>query len=166
MRQVKLFISNMFVLKDISIDDVIQYNDISLYRDVKFFVRKIKHVTFQHDFNVYWIIHVCFLNSAKRWHNENDKNFENSKFNDFCQILLNRFDKEYESKRQKQVQKTRIIKQQVVEKTRAEIFACRHCSIKYSNNIQLHKHVQEHHIKKIKIKIFIISISVSIFSVI
>ena len=52
-RQVELFISNMFVLKDISIDDIIQYDDISLYRDVKLFVRKIKHVVSQHDFNVY-----------------------------------------------------------------------------------------------------------------
>ena len=53
MRQVELFISNMPVLKDTSADDVIQYDDISLYRDVRLFVRKIKHVASQHDLSVY-----------------------------------------------------------------------------------------------------------------
>ena len=52
-----------------------------------------------------------------------------------------------QERRQKQA---RIIKEQTEEKTRAEIFACRRCSVKYSSNTQLHKHIDEHHIKKLK----------------
>ena len=68
-----------------------------------------------------------------------------------------------EQERQNEI---RIIK----EKTK--IFACKRCSIKYSNNIQFHKHIDEYHIKKIKnIKFEIVTSitstsSKSIFSII
>ena len=96
------------------------------------------------------------MNSVKKWYNKivRKRKLKNSKFNKFCQILFNRFDKKYELQRQQQAEKTRIIKEQVEAKTRAEIFSCKRCSIKYSSNIQLHKHIDEYHIKKIKFEIF------------
>ena len=165
----------MRITKNISVDDIIIDEFEFLFRDVKFFVRQLKFVTSQYNFNIYWIIHICLQNSVKKWYDRilRKKQFENNKFNEFCQILLNRFDKKYESQRQQKQQirvrlinirrqkQIRIIKKQAEEKTRAEIFACRRCSIKYSSNIQFYKHVQEHYIKKIKIEIFIISISTS-----
>ena len=69
------------------------------------------------------------------------------------------------TKKQQQVKKINIIKQQVDDKTKTEIFACKRCSIKYFNNIQFHKHIDEHYIKKIKFEIFITSIFALIFSI-
>ena len=102
------------------------------------------------------------MNSVKKWYNliVRKRKLENSKFNEFCEILLNRFDKKYESQRQQQAEEARIAKKQAEAKARAEIFACKRCSIKYSSNTQLHKHIDEHHIKKFKNIKFEISTSV------
>ena len=66
-----------------------------------------------------------------------------------------------EHRRQKQI---RITKKQIVAKAKTKTFACKRCSIKYFNNIQFHKHVDEHHIKKIKNIKFEIFTSTSIFA--
>ena len=50
---IKQFVSDMRVTKNISIDDVVIDEFESLFRDVKFFVRQLKLVVSQHDFNVY-----------------------------------------------------------------------------------------------------------------
>ena len=52
----------------------------------------------------------------------------------------------------KQQIKINIIKKQTKIKIHAKIFACKRCSIKYSNNIQFHKYIDEHHIKNSKIE--------------
>ena len=48
----------------------------------------------------------------------------------------------------------RLLQQQIEEvclvKKRVEVFACRRCNAKFSNNIKLHNHVQDHHQKKIE----------------
>ena len=123
-----------------------------LFRDVRLFVQHLKLVASQHGPSVYWIIHTCFMGSAKRWYNQTlrKKKLENSKFNDFCQALLDRFDKEYEPQRQQQAKEARIAKEQAEAKARAEAFACRRCPAKYPSNTQLHKHIDEHHAKKPK----------------
>ena len=176
---IEQFVSDMRVTKDISIDGVIIDEFEFLFRDVRFFVRQLKLVASQHDFSVYWIIHICLQDSTKRWYDRTlrKKQLENSKFNEFCQVLLNRFDKKYESQRQQKQQarvrlidirrqkQARIIKEQIDAKARAEAFACRRCSIKYSSNIQLHKHIDEHHIKKIKFETFITSNTASTLSI-
>ena len=65
-----------------------------------------------------------------------------------------RFDEQKTAYRLKQqVEQVRIVQEQKVEqariaKKRAEAFACRRCSVKFSNNIKLHIHVQDHHQKK------------------
>ena len=58
---------------------------------------------------------------------------------------------------QKRIEEARLEKkrQEVEEKTRiakikAEAFACRRCSIKFSNNTKLHEHIRDHHAKKSK----------------
>ena len=89
-----------------------------------------------------------------------------SSINRCCNVLLNKFNFEKQQRRkqilqkEQQIKKIRIIKKQTNAKTFAKTFACRRCSIKYSNNIQFHKYIDEYHIKKIKFEIFT-SISIS-----
>ena len=78
--------------------------------------------------------------------------FMKSSINRCCDALLSKFNFEKQQRRKQilqkkqQVNEVRIFKERVV----VEIFACKRCSIKYSNNIQLHKHIEKHHIKKVK----------------
>ena len=56
---------------------------------------------------------------------------------------------------QKRLEEQQEIERQKVEKARiakvkAEAFACKRCSAKYSSNIKLHEHVRNHHAKKSK----------------
>ena len=63
---------------------------------------------------------------------------------------------------QQQIDENRIEKKrQETEKIKAEIFACRRCSVKFSNNIKLHQHICDHHTKKSK---FVVSNSFTTFS--
>ena len=70
-----------------------------------------------------------------------------------CLKMLKRKIRSYRSKKTTN-QKNIIIEKQAKAKTHAKIFACRRCSIKYFNNIQLHKHIDEHHIKRFKLTKF------------
>ena len=45
-------------------------------------------------------------------------------------------------------QTERLAKQVRIEKKRVEVFACKRCNAKFSNNTKLHQHVQDHHQKK------------------
>ena len=56
-----------------------------------------------------------------------------------------------QQKRRAEIEAVRIVKkQQKIEQTRLKVFACRRCSAKFSSNIKLHIHVQNHHQKKIE----------------
>ena len=50
---IEQFVSDMRITKNISIDDVIIDEFEFLFRDVKFFVRQLKFVTSQYNFNIY-----------------------------------------------------------------------------------------------------------------
>ena len=54
------------------------------------------------------------------------------------------------------VQQRQCIKQKLIRQTKknrktTKLFAYRRCSIKYVNNIKLHQHIRDHHVKKSKI---------------
>ena len=143
---------NLAVSEEHPAGDVIYHDIVPVYRDVRLFVQKIKLIASQYGLSVYWIIRTCFLGSARRWSEIREEELENTKFNDFCQALLNRFDKEYEPERQEQAllkhqaEEARLAK----ERAAAEAFVCRRCPAKYPSNTQLHKHIDEHHTKSAK----------------
>ena len=119
-----------------------------VHRDVNCFLksmtRAIKIERF--DINARLLAHYCLQGSAYMWFFEFSSSLQKYLTQDLdilCKKLVEIFEsKEQKQRIQQQAEEVRIAKE------RAEVFACRRCSVKFSSNTKLHQHIQNHHQKK------------------
>ena len=130
----------------------INYNndDHIVYRNVKLFV---KQVISRKNANSQYVVVYCLQNFAYEWFKnlvEFTQKYVIKNLNILCNKLVEIFDsKEQKQRIQQQVEEVRITKKQrKIEIARLKVFACKRCSVKFSNNTKFHQHIQNHYQKK------------------
>ena len=153
-QKIEKFFSNLIIDRIYLTNNVIKNSKVIIYCNVHLFVQQIercddisKNLTFEK------IINVCFFEIVKEWYNSLIKSLQNVIFKEsvtlFCAHLTNRFDEKQWANTQRWLEKQEQQQKETrIEKKRAKVFVCKRCFVKFSSNIKLHQHVQNHHQKK------------------
>ena len=155
LREIDLFYLDFSIIHIYLVENILVNSDRTwfVHRDVKFFVKKIERIKRKYQIDVFAIAQHCLRDFANAWFKNLFELIQQNltqNFEWFCVRLNELFDSMKQTRQKKEekqrIEKNRIAKKQ--KKIRLTIFACKRCSVKFSNNTKLHQHIQNHHQKK------------------